>query len=116
MATSKSQPLSAYALASRLSYFLCPACRTMNCCGTRASGDLKRPDVLLAQTRECWKDDRFAEWLTDLAATGSIFRRFETNNSVDRERFPSFTTICARRCFRSRSGLSKTRSATIAPC
>ena len=50
----------------------------------------KRPDVLLAQTRRMLKDERVRGMATEFAGNWLDFRRFETNNSVDRERFPSF--------------------------
>ena len=90
MATSKSQPLSAYALASRLSYFLWSSMPDDELLRHAASGDLKRPDVLLAQTRRMLKDDRVRGMATEFGGNWLDFRRFETNNSVDRERFPSF--------------------------
>ena len=55
-----------------------------------AAGDLQRPDVLLAQTRRMLKDDRVRGLATEFAGNWLDFRQFETNNSVDRERFPSF--------------------------
>jgi hypothetical protein len=57
-----------------------------------AAGDLHRPDVLLAQTRRMLKDVRARGFATEFAGNWLDFRRFETNNTVDRERFPSFNT------------------------
>jgi Protein of unknown function (DUF1592)/Protein of unknown function (DUF1588)/Protein of unknown function (DUF1587)/Protein of unknown function (DUF1595)/Protein of unknown function (DUF1585) len=86
----KSQPLSAYALASRLSYFLWSSMPDDELMKHAASGDLKRPDVLLAQTRRMLKDEKVRGMATEFAGNWLDFRRFETNNSVDRERFPNF--------------------------
>ena len=55
-----------------------------------AAGDLHRPDVLLAQTRRMLKDARVRGLATEFTGNWLDFRHFETNNSVDRERFPSF--------------------------
>ena len=55
-----------------------------------AAGDLQKPDVLLAQTRRMLKDDRVSGLATEFTGNWLEFRHFETNNSVDRERFPSF--------------------------
>jgi len=55
-----------------------------------ASGDLRRPDVLLAQTHRMLKDDRVRGFATEFGGNWLDFRHFETNNSVDRARFPSF--------------------------
>ncbi len=89
-ATSKSQPLSSYALASRLSYFLWSSMPDVELMRHAASGDLRRPDVLLAQTRRMLKDCRVRGMATEFAGNWLDFRRFETNNSIDRERFPAF--------------------------
>ena len=55
-----------------------------------AAGDLQKPDVLLAQTRRMLKDPRVRGLATEFAGNWLDFRHFETNNSVDRERFPTF--------------------------
>jgi hypothetical protein len=53
-------------------------------------GNLQRPDVLLAQTRRMLKDDRARGLATEFGGNWLDFRHFETLNTVDRERFPSF--------------------------
>ena len=55
-----------------------------------ASGDLGKPAVLLAQVRRMLKDDRARGLATEFGGNWLAFRQFETLNSVDRERFPSF--------------------------
>lgn len=90
VSSAKIQPLSAYALASRLSYFLWSSMPDEELLRHAASGDLKRPDVLLAQTRRMLKDEKVRGMATEFAGNWLEFRRFETNNSVDRERFPNF--------------------------
>jgi hypothetical protein len=55
-----------------------------------AAGDLQRPDVLLGQARRMLKDDRVSGMVTEFAGNWLDFRRFETINSVDRDRFPAF--------------------------
>ncbi len=85
-----SQPLSPYALASRLSYFLWASMPDDELLRHAAAGDLQRPDVLLAQTRRMLKDCRVRGMATEFAGNWLDFRRFETNNTVDRERFPTF--------------------------
>ncbi len=82
------QPLSGNSLASRLSYFLwtsMPDARLM-----RRAGALNNPRVLLAETRRMLKDKRVAGLATEFTGNWLGFRQFETNNSVDRERFPTF--------------------------
>jgi len=84
------RPLSPYALASRLSYFLWSSMPDDELLRHAASGDLRRPDVLLAQTRRMLKDDRVRGFATEFGGNWLDFRHFETNNSVDRQRFPTF--------------------------
>jgi len=86
-----SQPLSAYALASRLSYFLWASMPDEELFRHAAAGDLQRPEVLLAQTRRMLKDERVRGLATEFAGNWLQFRHFETINTVDKERFPRFT-------------------------
>jgi hypothetical protein len=88
--TSSSEPLSDYALASRLSYFLWASMPDDELLRHAAAGDLQRPSVLLAQTRRMLKDPRTSGLATEFTGNWLSFRQFETNNSVDRERFPTF--------------------------
>ncbi len=85
------QPLPPYALASRLSYFLWSSMPDDELMRHAAAGDLRKPDVLLAQTRRMLKDSRVRGFATEFTGNWLEFRHFETNNSVDRQRFPSFT-------------------------
>jgi hypothetical protein len=84
-------PLSGYALASRLSYFLWSSMPDQELLAHAAAGDLQNPAVLLAQTRRMLKDDRSRGLATEFGGNWLEFRRFEKHNGVDRERFPSFT-------------------------
>lgn len=85
-----SEPLSPYALASRLSYFLWSSMPDDELLRHAAAGDLERPTVLLSQTRRMLKDSRVRGMATEFAGNWLSFRHFETNNTVDRARFPSF--------------------------
>jgi len=85
------RPLSGYALASRLSYFLWSSMPDQKLLAHAAAGDLQRPDVLLAQTRRMLKDPRVRGLATEFTGNWLDFRRFENYNAVDRERFPAFT-------------------------
>jgi hypothetical protein len=85
-----SRPLSSYALASRLSYFIWSSMPDDELLRHAAAGDLQRPDVLLAQTRRMLKDPKVSGMATEFTGNWLEFRHFETNNSVDRERFPAF--------------------------
>ena len=89
-ATPGQQPLSNDALASRLSYFLWASMPDPQLMSHVAAGDLQRPEVLIAQARRMLKDDRVRGLATEFAGNWLGFRQFETNNSVDRARFPAF--------------------------
>ncbi len=85
------RPLSDYALASRLSYFLWSSMPDAELLAHAAAGDLHQPDVLTAQTRRMLRDPRVRGLATEFGGNWLDFRRFEEHNAVDRERFPSFT-------------------------
>jgi hypothetical protein len=85
------RPLSDYELASRLSYFLWSSMPDAGLLAHAAAGDLHRPDVLTAQARRMLRDPRVRGLATEFGGNWLDFRRFEEHNSVDRERFPSFT-------------------------
>jgi hypothetical protein len=88
--TSNSEPLSSYSLASRLSYFLWSSMPDRELLRHAAANDLGKPDVLLAETRRMLKDPRVKGMATEFTGNWLSFRQFETNNSVDRGRFPTF--------------------------
>jgi hypothetical protein len=85
------RPLSDYALASRLSYFLWSSLPDDELLARAAAGDLHQPDVLVGQTRRMLRDRRARGLATEFAGHWLEFRRFEEHNAVDRERFASFT-------------------------
>jgi len=84
------RPLSGYALASRLSYFLWSSMPDQELLAHAAAGDLQKTDVLIAQARRMLKDEKARGLVTEFAGNWLDFRRFEQHNAVDRERFPSF--------------------------
>jgi len=86
----KTQPLSDYALASRLSYFLWSSMPDSELLAHAKTGDLHRPKVLVAQTRRMLQDDKVRGLATEFGGNWLDFRRFEEHNAVDRERFKSF--------------------------
>jgi len=85
------RPLSDYALASRLSYFLWASMPDEELLAHAAAGDLHKPEVLRAETQRMLKDDRVRGFVTEFAGNWLDFRFFEEHNAVDRERFPGFT-------------------------
>ncbi len=86
----ESDPLSDYALASRLSYFLWSSMPDNELLAHAAAGDLHQPKVLRAQAARMLKDARLRNFATEFAGNWLDFRRFEQLNSVDRDRFPAF--------------------------
>ena len=84
------EPLSSYALASRLSYFLWASMPDEELLRHAAANDLQKPAVLLAQARRMMKDSRVSGLATEFTGNWLAFRLFENNNAVDRQRFPQF--------------------------
>lgn len=89
--TFASQPLTSYELASRLSYFLWSSKPDEELLKLAATGTLQKKDVLLAQTRRMLKDPKVSGLATEFTGNWLTFRHFQKNNSVDRERYPTFT-------------------------
>lgn len=87
----RSEPLSALAVANRLSYFLWSSMPDEELLKQAQSGALLQPNVLLAQTRRMLKDPRVRGFATEFTGHWLNFRHFEKSNSVDRSRFPEFT-------------------------
>ena len=87
---SATRPVSAYALANKLSYFLWSSMPDDDLMSHASLGDLAKPAVLQAEVRRMLKDDRARGLATEFGGNWLAFRQFETINSVDRERFPSF--------------------------
>jgi hypothetical protein len=85
------RPLSGYALASRLSYFLWSSMPDEELLSHATAGDLSKPSVLTTQLRRMLKDDRARGLATEFGGNWLDFRRFENHNAVDRGRFPVFT-------------------------
>ena len=84
------QPLSDVSLASRLSYFLWSSMPDEDLLARAATGDLHRPEVLVAEARRMLRDPRARGLAVEFGGNWLDFRRFEEHNSVDRGRFPSF--------------------------
>ena len=89
-AQTKAVPLSDYALASRLSYFLWSSLPDAELLAHAAKGDLHKTDVLLAQTKRMVKDPKAKALAVEFGGNWLDFRRFEEHNAVDRARFPAF--------------------------
>ena len=85
------QPLSDYALASRLSYLIWCSMPDDKLLAAAAAGQLRTSAGILAQTRRMLKDEKAKALAVEFAGNWLDYRRFEDLNSVDRERFPAFT-------------------------
>jgi hypothetical protein len=59
--------------------------------GHADTGDLHRPEVLVAQVRRMLQQDRVRGLATEFGGNWLGFRHFEQHNGVDRERFENFT-------------------------
>jgi len=86
------RPLTEHELANRLSYFLWSSMPDEELLSHAASGDLHEPVVLAAQARRMLQDPKVRGLATEFLGNWLEFRRFEEHNSVDRDRFPSFTS------------------------
>ena len=84
------RPLSDYALASRLSYFLWSSMPDEQLLARAATGELHQRQILVKEARRMLKDDRARGLALEFVGNWLDFRRFEEINSVDRERFPMF--------------------------
>ncbi len=95
----ETQQLTSSELASRLSYFLWASLPDGELLSHIASDDLQRPEVLIAQARRMVADGRVRGLATEFAGHWLDFRRFQEHNSVDRQRFPSFTNTLRQAMF-----------------
>lgn len=87
---SKVAPLSDFALASRLSYFLWSSMPDAELMEVAARGELKRSEVLARQTRRMLKSEKVRGLAIEFGGAWLDFRRFEELNTVDHQRFPAF--------------------------
>ena len=93
------QPLSDYALASRLSYFLWSSLPDDQLLSRAAAGELRRPEILAAEAKRMMRDDRIRGLALEFGANWLDIRRFEEHNAVNRERFTSFNDELRRAMF-----------------
>lgn len=89
-APQKTQQLSDYAIASRLSYFLWSSSPDDELLALAAKGELRKPPVLIAQAQRMLKSPKTRALATEFGGNWLDFRRFEEHNAVDKTRFPSF--------------------------
>jgi cytochrome c553 len=84
------RPLDDESLANRLSYFLWASPPDRELRDRAVAGDLRRREVLIAQTRRMLADEKVRRFATEFLGNQLDFRRFEEHNAVDRGRFPNF--------------------------
>ena len=85
------QPLTAFDLASRLSYFLWSSMPDEELIRHAAAGDLHQPETIQAQARRMLQDPRSRALAVEFGANWLEVRDFDQIGTVDRARFPSFT-------------------------
>jgi len=85
-------PLSDYSLASRLSYFLWSSMPDDELLAHAAAGDLHETNVIAAQARRMLKDPRVRALAVEFGGNWLDFRHFEKINTVDRDRYPNFSS------------------------
>ena len=84
-------PLSAWELASRLSFFLWSSIPDDELRRAAAAGDLSRPDRLAAQVRRMSTDPKARRFATEFFGQWLGFYHFDEYRGVDTTRFPEFT-------------------------
>ncbi|MBU6301741.1 MAG: DUF1592 domain-containing protein [Verrucomicrobia bacterium] len=84
-------PLSAWELASRLSYFLWSSMPDRELREAASGGSLTKPEVLAAQARRMLRDQRVEALAQEFAGQWLGFKGFEGADSVDQRKFPEFT-------------------------
>ena len=85
------QPLSDYALASRMSYFIWSSLPDAELLSHAAAGDLHRPEVIAVQAGRMLRDPRARALAVEFGGNWLDFRSFETVSTVDLEHYPNFT-------------------------
>lgn len=87
----KPQRLSDHELASRLSFFLWSSIPDRQLRELASDGKLQDSKVLLHQAQRMLKDPKAARLAIEFGGNWLDFRRFQSHNAVNRERFPQFT-------------------------
>ncbi len=89
----KSGPVSDWELATRLSYFLWSSAPDAELRAVAASGKLRKPDVLVAQTRRMLKDERTRRLATEFACAWLHIYDFDELGEKSDRHFPTFTGL-----------------------
>jgi hypothetical protein len=87
------QPVSDYELACRLSYFLWSSMPDEELFRAAAAGQLRRPDVLLAQTRRMRRDPKIRRLAGEFAAQWLHIYNFDHHDEKSERHFPTFAGL-----------------------
>ena len=88
-------PVSDYALATRLSYFLWSSAPDAELRSVAASGKLRDPAVLTAQTHRMLRDPRVRRLATEFACTWLLIHDFDSLDEKSDRHFPTFAGLRA---------------------
>ncbi len=88
-----SAPVSDWELASRLSYFLWSSQPDAALRAAAASGNLRRPEVLAAQTRRMLADPKVRRLATEFAGQWLHIYQFDTLDEKSEKHFPEFAGL-----------------------
>ncbi|HMJ89580.1 MAG TPA: DUF1592 domain-containing protein, partial [Candidatus Acidoferrum sp.] len=89
----KPGPVNEWELATRLSYFLWSSAPDAELRAVAASGKLRKPDVLAAQTRRLLKDARTRRLATEFACAWLHIYDFDELGEKSERHFPTFTAL-----------------------
>ncbi|HWN97019.1 MAG TPA: DUF1592 domain-containing protein, partial [Methylomirabilota bacterium] len=89
----KAGPVSDWELATRLSYFLWSSAPDAELRAVAASGKLRQPDALAAQTRRMLKDERARRLATEFACAWLHIYDFDELGEKSDRHFPTFTGL-----------------------
>jgi len=89
----KQSPVSDWELANRLSYFLWSSMPDAELRTVAASGKLRNPDVLAAQTRRMLRDARVRRMATEFACAWLHIYGFDELSEKSERHFPNFTIL-----------------------
>ncbi len=90
-ATGPDLPLSAWEVASRLSYFLWASMPDDALREVATNGTLLKPEVLAAQTQRMLRDPKATALAREFAGQWLGFNTFNSQNTVDVQKYPEFT-------------------------
>jgi hypothetical protein len=89
----KPTPVSAYELASRLSYFLWSSAPDERLRDMAAAGSLSNPDVLAAEARRMLTDDKVRRLATEFACQWLHVYDFDSHDEKSERHFPTFNGL-----------------------